>query len=473
VNLIVQTLFVIIITECFFRLPFRKNFHSLISIFNKTIQVIRSKNISDHWKEQVILRYSQSIFILTVKAAIYLGIISTIFLVAYFLKRDLVINLTTSFGLISASITSLAYIKSRSYLEQHQSTTSISNNDYGLLSKFLHYLALSSPTICEISFDIEQTLQSKNRLFINDNKHVFIAGLARAGTTILMRRFYSSNQFCSITYNDMPFTLMPNLWSRITSISYKQSNKSERAHGDGLLIDYNSPEALEEVFWRVFSGKQYIKSTKLVPMSAEDDVIEKFRMYVNTILSKSDNNHQCYLSKNNNNILRLESIRKAFPKALIIIPYRDPLQQANSLLRIHNRFIELHKKDRFVRQYMQWLVHHEFGYDHKPFSFHEKILKYKDTYNINYWLQLWIDTYSWLSENAPENALFLSYENFCTNTEYIWSKLTEILSISDETLNADTISLKERQITYTIDEDLLTEGNKIYSKLNNKDLSAF
>ena len=71
----------------------------------------------------------------------------------------------------------------------------------------------------------------------------------------------------------------------------------ERANGDGIKVDYDSPEALEEVFWRVFCGSDYIKPGCLVPMSADSETVEKFRSFIALILK--DQCDKLYLSKNN------------------------------------------------------------------------------------------------------------------------------------------------------------------------------
>ena len=95
----------------------------------------------------------------------------------------------------------------------------------------------------------------------------------------------------------MPFVLMPNLWNTLSSFSNKMSSKQERVHGDGILVDYDSPEALEEVFWRIFTGDDYNKNEILIPMDADDEVITKFRSYIATILTKSSSAHdKLYLS---------------------------------------------------------------------------------------------------------------------------------------------------------------------------------
>ena len=99
--------------------------------------------------------------------------------------------------------------------------------------------------------------------------------------------------------------MAPNTWSKITGRFQDDNVRMERVHADGIRIDYDSPEALEEVFWRVFGGK-YVLKDRLVSLKLTDDAIENFRIYINLINRKY--NKQRYLSKNNNNILRLPGL---------------------------------------------------------------------------------------------------------------------------------------------------------------------
>ena len=91
----------------------------------------------------------------------------------------------------------------------------------------------------------------------NDN-HVFVAGLARSGTTILLNAIYQSSQFASLTYDDMPFILAPNFWKKI-SPRKSHGELKERAHGDGVKVTTDSPEAFEEVFWKTFTDSSIIR----------------------------------------------------------------------------------------------------------------------------------------------------------------------------------------------------------------------
>jgi len=231
--------------------------------------------------------------------------------------------------------------------------------NYSFASKVLHHLALGNRALAEASFDVEQSLYASPASQADEGRHVFVAGLARAGTTILMRSLYETGLFRSLTYRDMPFVLAPNLWRAVSRHSRREAVPSERAHGDGILVDFDSPEALEEVFWRVFCRDDYIRSDQLIPMQADDEIVAKFRAYIRVILKGGETRR--YLSKNNNNILRLSSIAAAFPAAAILIPFRDPVQHAGSLLRQHRHFLAVHEADPFSRRYMTWLAHHEIG----------------------------------------------------------------------------------------------------------------
>lgn len=316
------------------------------------------------------------------------------------------------------------------------------NNDYSLLMRLLHNLALGVPAITRASFDIQQLSGRFDCESIIDRRHVFITGLARSGTTLLLRRLADSQQFRSLTYRDMPFPLMPRIWERLSSPFSIHLSKKQRAHGDQIQVDADSPEALEEVFWRTYCAPSYIKSNALIPMQATDDIIEKFRCYIASVLP-DDNENLRYLSKNNNNILRLETIRKVFPSALILIPFRNPFTHASSLLSQHQRFIKTHNNDPFSRKYMNWLAHHEFGADQRPFIFHQEMadkLAQQDASSILYWLILWTETYNYLlREGQRYQAIFFDYDDFCAQPEIIWSELARLSGIKTDIAFTDEI----------------------------------
>jgi len=337
-------------------------------------------------------------------------------------------------------------------------------SDYNVLQKILHYVALSGTSVLEATLDAELAFCKSRMLNQGRQKHVFISGLARAGTTILMRSLYESQQFSSLTYADMPFVLAPNLWLKLSGKWRKNMEAKERAHGDGILVDYNSPEALDEVFWRTFVGKQYIGRDAIVPHSCDDETVEKFRKYIAVILLRYAVNR--YLSKNNNNILRLACILQAFPNAIILIPFREPLQHSNSLLNQHKLFKRKQSEDSFVRHYMSWLGHYEFGLSHKRFKTSGSRCVNGDTSSIDYWLEQWCNVYNYLlkeTEKFSDNIIFVSYELFCLDTDVVWQSLREALDIGDA--KKPEMNIKRREVPTPSDTDQLERAQHIYELL--------
>ena len=285
-------------------------------------------------------------------------------------------------------------------------------NNYNWFEQQLHRLALSSKFIRQASFDFENLLIStKNE---HDN-HIFIAGLARSGTTSILNAIYKSDQFASLSYADMPFVLAPNLWSKM-SFYEKGNSFSERAHGDNIFISKTSPEAFEEIFWNTFNEH-------------EKDSLKKFKAYIKLV------NHRYrkerYLSKNNHNIKRLKLISKLFPNSKILIPYRNPIQHAFSLLTQHKKFIQESKKDKFIGDYMKFTGHSEFGPNYSRMCNHNLI--YKNDLEVNHWIEQWIKVYKHCIETSAhnQNVLFICYEKLCNKKKY-WSEILKNLKIKKD-----------------------------------------
>ena len=337
-------------------------------------------------------------------------------------------------------------------------------DSYGPAAILLHRLALQRASVAEASFDLEQAIHGRRLTCSREGAHVFVAGLARAGTTILMRVLHRTGAFCSLTYRDMPFVLAPNTWARLTALSRRDVALQERAHGDGIAVDADSPEALDEVFWRVFCGSSYIGQRALSPMRADDEVLEKFRRYVALILKRYEGDR--YLSKNNNNVLRLPSIRRAFPRAQILVPFRDPVRQAFSLQVQHRRFVTRQREDPFARDYMTWLAHHEFGLDHRPFGSPGAAV---DPHGPvpTHWLRQWVAVYDWVWRQAQAEAvdpIFVGYELMCAEPARVCDRLETLLRLPRASLIFEP--RESRADLPPIEEgNLLKQARRLYETL--------
>jgi hypothetical protein len=295
--------------------------------------------------------------------------------------------------------------------------------DYGLVDRLLHRLALGSTATAAAFHEVE-----RNRYLADSPEdrggHVFVTGLARAGTTILLRELHATGQFGSLRYADMPFVLAPNLWAGISRSARKDFSPVERAHGDGIAVNLDSPEAFDEVFWRVFHDKDYIRPDGLLPHRPGAEAIRRYRDLMRLVLRRSGKSR--YLAKGNNNILRLAALAEAMPDCTFLLVVREPLAHADSLLRQHRR--SAGNTDPFRRDYIRWLAHHEFGSDHRPFRFEGAPAGDPDL--LEYWLATWLACYRALepvAESCP-NVLVVPYERLCSEPR-IWTALCERLGI--------------------------------------------
>ena len=252
--------------------------------------------------------------------------------------------------------------------------------NYSYIQKFLHDFILSKKIINKSLFELEKIFFLKTR-DIKNQSHIFITGMPRSGTTSLLNFLFSTGEYASLTYNNMPFILSPS-FSKL--FNKKNTTKKERLHGDGITFDINSPEAFDEVFFN----------------NDEDFVENELLNYLKLILISE--NKVKYLSKNNLNYKRIDLIQRMLSNSIFLIPIREPLQHANSLLNTHLHFSHLQKKDDFIRRYMNYLGHYEFGLNHKPWN---KPIYFNDLNKINYWLEQWSLFYEFIYKK------FQSYKN--------------------------------------------------------------
>jgi hypothetical protein len=342
-------------------------------------------------------------------------------------------------------------------------------SDYNSFSKLLHNVLLGIRPVTEISFEIEKTLFSKGDLSqLTDGRHVFVSGLARSGTTILMRSLFETASFASLTYEDMPFVLAPNLWKQM---SRKKSSNAlkERAHKDGILINDKSPEALDEVFWKVLLEDNYIQNDRLLINKILSGTLDSYEQYMLLVIKRNFNGKKLrYLSKNNNNILRLNSLLGKFPNAFVIVPFRDPLQHAISLLAQHHNFCKIQSDDKFALNYMTWVGHYEFGLNQKPFYLEDdlvfnRMLEY-DKNDINFWLLTWLNYYSYILKKYSGKVILFCYEEFCKEPGAVLHDLAKRIHLSEIEFNPLNFELKMKE-NKNADQRVLDRCLAVYENL--------
>lgn len=501
---------VVCVVELMVRLPLRASMNGLTHYPPKALHLILSSKISDHWKEKVLPVYAGKIMRASLVLALGMGLLLFVFVALFFvcgmlrysgdISRVWDALLTLSTQCLALIIGGLYWAFRRASQASSKSEPLSSARGYSMFSKAFHYLALNSRAVRESAFDIDCIFSGLGKKEREVHMPVYVMGLARSGTTILLEALFSTGKFATLTYRDMPFVTAPILWRKLVQGRGIEGDLRERAHGDRLLVNYDSPEAFEEVFWKTVSDDRYILDTHLEPQTVEPEWVEKYRIYVSHIVSswkgeqrprneKAATHHEkmpkkedgrgdgerehCenpfpfrYLAKNNNNLLRINMLGSAFPDAKMVVVFRNPMDHANSLLKQHLQFIEYHTNDPFGRRYMNWLGHHEFGLDMKPFLFAEAALlkNEMEADALSYWLRYWTVVYSYLLTDHGKDLLFFDYDLFCEAPNESLVALSEVLELPDDALLpfAEKVKSasryeKDRSDTLPVDAQVLHE----------------
>ena len=143
------------------------------------------------------------------------------------------------------------------------------SSNYSFVDRALHYFAFGAPFVQKVLCELENDLFKGKLEPVGSAGEVFVTGLPRAGTTLVLELLYGTGEFETFTYRDMPFIFAPLLWDKISGPFRKPGDKVERAHGDGMMVSFDSPEAFEEVIWLAFLRRAIVYERTLSPLGHE------------------------------------------------------------------------------------------------------------------------------------------------------------------------------------------------------------
>ncbi|MFY9513632.1 MAG: sulfotransferase [Rubrivivax sp.] len=299
---------------------------------------------------------------------------------------------------------------------------------YSRLARLLHWVALQPQAVRRLSFDLERRSLGAVAPSTRPERPVYVCGLARSGTTLLLQLLHGTGAFASASYRDMPFVLAPQLWRRLRGPAAPVTAAAERAHGDGLLVDLDSVEAFEEVFWRTASAEP----------ADLPELLQAFADYRRIVTRAAGLRHDAatplrYLSKNNNNLERLELLLHE-PQAQVLLACREPLATATSLWRMHQRFQQMQAADSFVGHYMRWLGHHEFGAGHRPpASLRRRLDPALQSTAPDYWLGLWCAAHEALQDLTDPRIRLVQHEWLRATAAPLLQQLLGWLQVTGDT----------------------------------------
>ncbi len=269
---------------------------------------------------------------------------------------------------------------------------------------------------------------------------VFISGLARSGTTILLEKLATLDGVATHRYRDFPFIMTPILWHRFLSVFGRRQDPIERPHKDRIQITRESPEAFEEPIWQFFFGRS------LEPVSSDATVSplmpgfrEFYGEHVRKILYLRKGSR--YVSKGNYNILRMRFLLDMFPDAFFLVPIRHPFTHVQSLVRQHELFSRYSENDPKVADYLRAVGHLEFGPQRMPLRFSdagaEKSIEFwKAGNDFAGYAQQWSDVYGAVhgmlcaNDKLAKRIRLVHFENLCRYPQREFAAILDFTCLS-------------------------------------------
>ena len=309
---------------------------------------------------------------------------------------------------------------------------------------------------------------------------IFISGCPRSGTTILTHLISKTENIGCFQYEDIPFIHNLYLWNKINKLFYAGLKEKERVHGDSLKVGPKSPDSFEELFWFKNLSNHKENFYKILDEKFnEEKILDRYVFFISKMLYIKKK--EGYLSKNNYNLFRIKLLKKIFPDLKFIICIRNPFETINSMVKVHNKFLEQSKKDIFFSKKLDFLCHYEFGKERKPFNLnyenYKKTLNYWETNdNHNGYLLQWIDFYNYLEKDIlsmdylKKNIYVVDNSEIYRGSSSI-AKLEEFCNIKLE-FNQNNL-LKEKKSS-SIEKEKLKNlkysslALEIYEKIRNK-----
>ena len=274
-----------------------------------------------------------------------------------------------------------------------------------------------------------ETRQFKHALDgISVHAPIFICGLARSGSTILLECLAEHDDTVTHRYRDYPGVLAPVFWDRVADRLYAQyAAPKERAHGDGIAVTPESPEAMEEMLWMAFNPQCHdpAQDNTIGRGGIAPEFAEFYGDHIRKLLWLRRGRR--YLAKGNYNVARLGGLIELFPDARFIVPLRDPVAHIASLMRQHALFCAAETKYPAALRYMQRVGHFEFGLDRRPLNLRNHaetaaVLRlWSEGREIEGWSRYWADVHNVLADLLEDDAalrratLLVPFEALCAD----------------------------------------------------------
>ncbi len=299
-----------------------------------------------------------------------------------------------------------------------------------------------APLLCSFG-NMESDLKRARLRQITIDRPLFISGLARSGTTILLNLLAQSKGVATHRYRDFPFVWMPLTWNWFQDRMASTQLAVERPHRDRIRITKESPDAFEEPIWQHYFPWVHDPERNHVLDDGTDspDFEDFFADHIRKILLIRG--AERYVSKGNYNISRFAYLARLLPDARFIVPVRAPLAQVHSLVKQHRLFTDYAAGDPRVPNYLRAAGHYEFGPQRQPINLSrssgDRVLEaWRSGDDYRGYAVLWAEVYAHVqrltaagSKLAQRNFL-VRYEDFCADPRSILSRILDFAQLTEQ-----------------------------------------
>lgn len=290
---------------------------------------------------------------------------------------------------------------------------------------------------------LETTLLEDDLRPITIDRPVYVAGLARSGSTILLEAIASQNGVVTHQYRDFPGLFTPYWWHGGQARNRSAETPKERAHGDGLFVTPESPEAMEEMLWMAYFREIHNPEVSNV-LGPEVQHARFETFYANHIrkllLARAGTR---YASKENYNITRMRYLRQLFPDVKFLIPIRHPLQHVASLMKQHGLFCEEARRSPRALAHLRRVGHFEFGLDRRLINVGDNsvISEIESLWSrgedARGWARYWASIYRFVADQIEADAdlrqavYVVRYEQFCQSASETLAAILKHCELDD------------------------------------------
>jgi len=257
---------------------------------------------------------------------------------------------------------------------------------------------------------------------------VYICGLARSGTTIILEMLAEHPDVAYHRYRDFPFIFTPVIWDWVYKrAGTKQHVAEERAHKDGIMVTPESPEAMEEMIWAELLPGAHDSSVSNVlgPRDSRPRLEKAYSEHIRKLLMVRGAPR--YLSKGNYNLSRMEYLLKLFDGARFVIPVRDPVGHIASLMKQHALFTRDGERDGRITEHLGRVGHFEFGPGRIPINFGDNNITrgiedlWATGQEVRGWARYWASAYGYVARILSESqrlrnaSVVIDYRGLCSS----------------------------------------------------------